>query len=184
MAGPLRIELPLALYHTNSRGNERIPIARDYVGREKRFDWRRRTVETSSQSGPPKSSVSRTAKQPCVKRGLVADKHPQRGGRGGRSPLSQKTVSPGFFERTGIRTFVEILGFTVNRRLRDPQFLVYSLSQPFKRASSRRWQSAADFGSIRSKSGWCEFCMSISTQSPDRSQTITCTWWTFVPNRP
>jgi putative transposase len=46
MARPLRIEFPGALYHVMSRGNERKPIARDDVDREKRLDWLRRTVET------------------------------------------------------------------------------------------------------------------------------------------
>jgi len=46
MARPLRIEFPGALYHVVSRGNERKPIVRDDVDREKRLDWLRRTVET------------------------------------------------------------------------------------------------------------------------------------------
>ena len=46
MARPLRIEFPGALYHVMSRGNERKPIARDDLDREKRLDWLRRTVET------------------------------------------------------------------------------------------------------------------------------------------
>ncbi len=46
MARPLRIEFAGALYHVISRGNERKPIVRDDVDREKRLDWLRRTVET------------------------------------------------------------------------------------------------------------------------------------------
>ncbi len=46
MTRPLRIEFAGALYHVISRGNERKPIVRDDVDREKRLDWLRRTVET------------------------------------------------------------------------------------------------------------------------------------------
>ena len=46
MARPLRIEFAGALYHVISRGNERKPIVRDDLDREKRLDWLRRTVET------------------------------------------------------------------------------------------------------------------------------------------
>ena len=46
MARPLRIEFAGALYHGISRGNERKPIVRDDLDREKRLDWLRRTVET------------------------------------------------------------------------------------------------------------------------------------------
>jgi REP element-mobilizing transposase RayT len=46
MARPLRIEYSGALYHVMSRGNERKPIVRNDVDREKRLDWLRRTVET------------------------------------------------------------------------------------------------------------------------------------------
>ena len=46
MARPLRIEFPGALYHVMSRGNEKRPIVRDDVDRQKRVDWIRRAVET------------------------------------------------------------------------------------------------------------------------------------------
>jgi putative transposase len=46
MARPLRIEFPGALYHVISRGNERKPIARDELDRQKRLEWLKRTVES------------------------------------------------------------------------------------------------------------------------------------------
>ena len=46
MARPLRIEFPGALYHAISRGNERKPMARDALDRQKRLEWLKRTVET------------------------------------------------------------------------------------------------------------------------------------------
>jgi putative transposase len=46
MARPLRIEFPGALYHVMSRGNQRKPIGRDELDRQKRLDWLRRTIET------------------------------------------------------------------------------------------------------------------------------------------
>ena len=45
MARPLRIQFSGAVCHVVSRGNERKPIVRDDVDREKRLDWLRRTVE-------------------------------------------------------------------------------------------------------------------------------------------
>ena len=46
MARPLRIQFAGALYHVMSRGNERKPIVRDDLDRQKRLDWLRRAVET------------------------------------------------------------------------------------------------------------------------------------------
>jgi len=46
MARPLCIELPGAIYHAMSRGNERGLIVRDDADRQRRLDWLRRTVQT------------------------------------------------------------------------------------------------------------------------------------------
>ncbi len=46
MARPLRIEYASALYHVMSRGNERRPMARDDMDRQRRLEWLQRTVDS------------------------------------------------------------------------------------------------------------------------------------------